>query len=145
MKASLSIAAAALAFAGAGAALAGGTRSGATPSIGIVACKDAKIVTQGTSRYWKCLGQFGLGIPHTSKKIAFLISNKGIPKGSFFTLNFVDAKTKQPITNPLKLGPVRYDPGLWEVTFNGPFSAFSLEVDATFTGKTIGTAIFRFV
>lgn len=145
MRTPLSIAVSVLALAGASAALAAGTTSRAAPTIGIVACKDAKIVSQGASRYWKCLGQFGLGVPHTSQKVAFLVSNKGIPKGSFVTLNFVDAQTKQPVTSPLRLGPIRYDPGLFAVTFNGPFSTFSMEIDATLKGKTIGSAVFRFV
>ena len=121
------------------------SRTAAGPKVNIVACKSVVLIKSGSSSYYKCMGQFGLGIPHTLKNIAFLVYNMGFPKGSFFTLNFLNNATGQPLTSPLKLGPIKFDPGLWRVGFNGPFPVLTIKLDVTFNAKTIGSFTFSFV
>ena len=130
---------------GAVAAGSSASRVAAGPKVSIVACKSVVLVKSGSTSYFKCMGQFGLGIPHTLKSIAFLVTNMGFPHGSSMTLNFLNSATGQPLTSPLKLGPIKFDPGLWRVGFNGPFPVLTLKLDVTFNAKTIGSFTFAFV
>ena len=144
--AALAVGAAALATSGGVLGAGGSTRAG-TPQISIVACHDVvKAPLSGGSFYWKCMGPFSLGIPHTTTKMAFLVENRGLPKNGSFTLNFVDNKSGAPLTSPIKFGPTKFDPGLWRLGFTGPFPVMTLRIEASVNGKTLpGTSLFRFL
>jgi hypothetical protein len=130
------------------AALIGTARSGAaakTPTIRMTACKDVVDKKDKRGSYWYCTGVYSFGIPHTAPKMAFLIEAAGFAKGSSFNLNFLDAKTKEPLTSPIRFGPVRYDPGTWRLGFTGPFPQVTMLITVTYQGKQLPeTHLFRF-
>lgn len=118
----------------------------ATPSASMVACRNVvKVPLQSGGFYFKCVGPYTLGIPHTVKSVQFLLGNKGMAKGSTMTLNLLDARTNQPVARPLTLGPIQFDPGLWKITFFGPFPVFTLKVQIVYQGRPLAqTFLFRF-
>lgn len=94
--------------------------------------------------YFKCSGPYTLGIPHTVKSFQFLLATKGFAKGSTITMNLLDATTGQPVSRPLMLGPVQFDPATWKITFFGPFPVFTLKVQFLYNGKPLPkTYLFR--
>jgi hypothetical protein len=121
-------------------------RNAGAPNIRITPCKSIILANGPSGKYYKCTGVYNFGVPHTAAKLALLISNSGVPKGSSFELQFLDTKTKDELTSPLTLGPVRYNPGLYQVTFDGPFpQGLSMTVQPVYKGKPIPTpAIIRF-
>ena len=121
-------------------------RDAALPSVRITPCKSIVLATGPSGKYYKCTGVYNFGVPHTSAKLALLIANSGVPKGSTFELKFLDTKTKDELTSSLTLGPVHYNPGLFQVTFDGPFpQGLSMTVQPVYKGKPIpAPAIIRF-
>jgi hypothetical protein len=122
-------------------ALPAGASRTAAPRVTITACKDIVLAGGPQGKYYKCTSVYSLGVPHTAAKLGLLIANSGFPKGAKFQLTFRDGKTKQELTSPVTFGPVRFDPGLWKLTFDGPFTArLSMTVQPTYKGKPIQAA-----
>jgi hypothetical protein len=122
-------------------ALPAGASRSAAPRVTITACRSIVLASGPTGKYYKCTSVYSFGVPHTAKKLALLVANSGFPKGAKFQLAFLDGKTKQPLTSPVAFGPVRFDPGLWNLSFNGPFQAgVSMSVQPTYKGKAIQQA-----
>ena len=122
------------------AALPAGGSVHAAPRVTITACKRIVLVSSPQGKYYKCTSAYSFGVPHAATKLALLVSNVGFPKGSKFQLRFLNSKTKQALTSPVTFGPVRFDPGLWSLTFDGPFQAgLSMSVQPMFNGKPIQT------
>jgi hypothetical protein len=119
---------------------AGATRTAAAPRVTITACKSIILVSGPQGKYYKCTSVYTFGVPHTSTKLGLLVSNAGFPKGSKFSLSFLNSKTKQELASSVNFGPIRFDPGLWNLTFNGPFPAgLSMSVQPMYQGKPIQT------
>jgi hypothetical protein len=116
------------------------------PTVSLVACQNiVKVPLQSGGFYFKCVGPYTLGIPHTVKKVGFLLGNKGFAKGSSMTMNLLDAASGRPVAKPLVLGPIQFDPGLWNITFFGPFPRFTMKITITYQGKTLPQQfLFRF-
>jgi hypothetical protein len=122
-------------------ALPAGARLSAAPRVTVTACRSIVLASGPSGKYYKCTSVYTFGVPHAAAKLALLVSNSGFPQGAKFQLAFVDSKTKQPLTSPVTFGPIRFDPGLWSLSFSGPFQkGLSMSVQPTYKGKPIERA-----
>jgi len=121
-------------------------RNARIPNVRILPCKSIVLANGPSGKYYKCAGAYNGRVPHTAAKLALLVANSGVPKGSTFELKFLNTKTKDELTSPLILGPVRYNPGLFQVSFDGPFpQGLSMTVQPVYKHKPVPVpAIIRF-